>query len=92
MLLNKMLRDAVVSSWDVDVLRAQSVHRATVCGSRYCVCDDCMRVHIRLDKAMRVDAWGNRVYRPFDGHGTWNCNNYECDEHPFFLYGTHPKH
>lgn len=34
----------------------------------------------------RLDPWGRRVVQAWDGHGAWNCNNFECAQHPQGLY------
>ena len=36
------------------------------------------------------DAWGRPLMQPFDGHGAWNCNNYDCTEHPQSMYEQQP--
>lgn len=36
------------------------------------------------------DAWGRPLMQPYDGHGAWNCNNYECPEHPQSMYEQNP--
>lgn len=36
-----------------------------------------------------VDAWGDKIRQPFDGHGAFNCNNYNCVEHPTEQYAMY---
>lgn len=32
------------------------------------------------------DPWGRPKMQSYDGHGAWDCNNYDCAEHPQSLY------
>lgn len=32
------------------------------------------------------DSWGRPIKQPYDGHGAWSCNNFECTEHPQRMY------
>jgi hypothetical protein len=32
------------------------------------------------------DAWGRPLMQPYDGHGAWSCNNYDCVQHPKEMY------
>jgi hypothetical protein len=36
------------------------------------------------------DAWGRPLHQAFDGHGAWDCNNYDCTEHPQSMYEQKP--
>jgi hypothetical protein len=36
------------------------------------------------------DAWGRPLMKAYDGHGAWDCNNYNCPEHPQEMYDHQP--
>jgi 8-oxo-dGTP pyrophosphatase MutT (NUDIX family) len=57
-------------------------------------CDNCHRYpephtwreHFDKNESLGLDAWGKPKKQPYDGHGAWDCNNYDCTEHPQHMY------
>jgi 8-oxo-dGTP pyrophosphatase MutT (NUDIX family) len=48
--------------------------------------DEAISHAVAWDRENGVDAWGRPLHQPYDGHGAWDCNNYECVEHPQSMY------
>lgn len=63
-----------------EILRAQA--SACGCGNP----GHTNETHEAWAEANNRDAWGRLKMQAYDGHGAWDCNNYECAEHPQAMY------
>lgn len=64
-----------------DILRSQASGEC-MCGHGGHTQDQ----HEQWAEANNRDAWGRPKMQPYDGHGAWDCNNYDCTEHPQSMY------